>query len=145
MYQVSVYICMGTTRSWPSTVTVCVMVALAVGLVAGTVLARLVLDLRPGVLGSSHLISGSVYGCMPLFISMNFFCCANFLDLRNTHHHQDQHHKCDKHGIHCSKVAVVCGYTQYPTVCYSRQFYDHGYRTQYEYAHDTGKKATESL
>jgi len=136
---------MGTTRSWPSTVTVCVMVALAVGLGAGTVLARLVLDLRPGVPGSSHFISRSVYGCMPLFISMNFFCCANFLDLRNTHHDQDQHHKCDEHGIHCPEVGVVHWQMPYPTVRNAYGLDDHGNGTKYEYAHDTGKKATESL
>jgi|TARA_B100001093_G_C26724681_1_gene969373 hypothetical protein len=74
-----------------------------------------------------------------------FFCCANFLDLRNSHHDEDQHCKCDEHGIYCLKVGVVMGHHHDPTTHNAYALNDHGNGTKYEYAHDTGKEATEPL
>ena len=73
------------------------------------------------------------------------FSCANFLDLRNTHHQGDQHTESDKHGPYAFKVRIVVGYVQYPVAADSHSHNDERNWTQYEYAHHTGQKATQYL
>ena len=72
-------------------------------------------------------------------------CSAKFLDLRNGHDGQDQHSERDEHGVHCPEVGVVHWQMPYPATHDAYALDHHGYGTKYEYAHHTGKEATEPL